>query len=164
MTIQSFVQSFRYFTSLRSRSFSFSSNLLLPFIRSLIRILPSPLLHRAHSRNRRIELTNQSSTVPAPVLGGVTTFLFSSVSVSGLRVLSYIPYTRRDRFILSAALSFGFGNLLVPGVFTHLFDSVLSGNGGVSAGLRGLLDSITIVISTPCEFKFFGFWVDGLWI
>lgn len=85
--------------------------------------------------------------VPNPVLGGVTTFLFASVMTSGARVLSYIRWTRRDRFVLAAALSFGVGDLLVPGIFTHLFDGV--NNPG--KGLQGLFDSITIVLSTPCE-------------
>ncbi|KAF8076906.1 xanthine/uracil permease [Lyophyllum atratum] len=84
-------------------------------------------------------------SIPNPVLGGVTTFLFASVAVSGIRVLSYIDFSRRERFILAAALSFGVGDLLVPGVFTHLFDGVDSSN----AGLGGLFDSITIVLSTP---------------
>lgn len=79
------------------------------------------------------------------MLGGVTTFLFASVTVSGIRVLSYINFTRRDRFILAAALSFGIGDLLVPTIFTHLFDRVKNPSGG----LEGLFDSITIVLSTP---------------
>lgn len=82
--------------------------------------------------------------IPNSVLGGVTTFLFASVATSGLRVLAYTQFTRRDRFVLAAALSFGFGDLLVPGIFTHLFDDVNAGK-----GLRGLLNSITIVLSTP---------------
>ena len=81
------------------------------------------------------------------MLGGVTTFLFASVAVSGLRVLSYNRFTRRDRFVLAAALSFGVGDLLVPDIFTHLFDGVRNPN----KGLTGLFDSITIVLSTPCE-------------
>ncbi|KAJ6596352.1 xanthine/uracil permease [Mycena vulgaris] len=83
--------------------------------------------------------------IPNPVLGGVTTFLFASVAVSGLRVLAYVRFTRRDRFVLAAALSFGVGDLLVPGIFTHLFDGVNSPN----KALRGFFDSITIVLSTP---------------
>ncbi|KAG1784785.1 xanthine uracil permease [Suillus plorans] len=83
--------------------------------------------------------------IPNPVLGGVTTFLFASVAVSGLRVLSYIKYTRRDRFILAAALSFGVGDLLVPTIFTYLFDGVSNPN----KGLQGLFESITILLSTP---------------
>ncbi|KAF8265137.1 Xanthine/uracil permease [Lactarius quietus] len=56
------------------------------------------------------------------------TFLFASVATSGLRVLAYAQFTRRDRFVLAAALSIGFGDLL---------------------GLQGLLNSITIILSTP---------------
>ncbi|KAI0375763.1 Xanthine/uracil permease [Pilatotrama ljubarskyi] len=83
--------------------------------------------------------------IPNPVLGGVTTFLFASVATSGVRVLSYNRFTRRDRFVLAAAFSFGIGDLLVPTIFTHLFDGVSN----PSKGLQGLFDSITIVLSTP---------------
>ena len=69
-----------------------------------------------------------------------------------MRVLSYARFTRRDRFVLAAALSFGLADILVPDIFTHLFDAV--GEDQVSKGTRGLLDSITIVLSTPCEFEF----------
>ncbi|KAJ6620131.1 xanthine/uracil permease [Mycena sp. CBHHK59/15] len=83
--------------------------------------------------------------IPNPVLGGVTTFLFASVSVSGLRVLSFNRYTRRERFVLAAALSFGIGDLIVPGIFTHLFDGVNNPN----SALQGFFNSITIILSTP---------------
>jgi len=83
--------------------------------------------------------------IPNPVLGGVTTFLFASVTASGIRVLAYAKFTRRDRFIIAAAICFGFGNLLVPDIFTHLFDGVHN----PSSGLRGLLDAIEIVLTTP---------------
>lgn len=86
--------------------------------------------------------------IPDPVLGGVTTFLFASVATSGLRVLSFVKWQRRDRFILGAALSFGLGDLLVPGIFEHLFDKARIGK---NSGLTGFFDSITIVLSTPCE-------------
>ena len=91
--------------------------------------------------------SNRGHEVPNSVLGGVTTFLFASVATSGVRVLSYAKFTRRDRFIIAAALCFGFGNLLVPEIFTHLFDGV----NNPSSGLRGLLDAIQIVLTTPRE-------------
>ncbi|TFY53225.1 hypothetical protein EVG20_g10213, partial [Dentipellis fragilis] len=90
------------------------------------------------SRSLRIPI------VPNPVLGGVTTFLFASVVVSGIRVVGYAHFTRRDRFVLAGAISFGIGDLLQPTIFTHLFDAV-----HVNSGTQGLLDSITIVLSTP---------------
>jgi len=83
--------------------------------------------------------------IPNPVLGGVTTFLFASVLVSGFRILGYVNYGRRERFILAGAMSVGIGNLLVPDVFVHLFDRVKTPN----SGLQGLFNSITIVLSTP---------------
>ncbi|OAX34570.1 Xanthine/uracil permease [Rhizopogon vinicolor AM-OR11-026] len=82
--------------------------------------------------------------IPSPVIGGVTTFLFASVIVSGLRVLSLVNYTRRNRFILTAAMSFGVGDLLVPNIFNYLFEGVKNPNNG----LQGLFDSITILLSS----------------
>lgn len=67
--------------------------------------------------------------------------------MSGIRVLSYNRFTHRDRFILAAATSFGVGDLLVPDIFTHLFDGVRNPN----KGLQGLFNSVTIVLSTPCK-------------
>ncbi|ESK95626.1 purine permease [Moniliophthora roreri MCA 2997] len=84
-------------------------------------------------------------SIPNPVLGGVTTFLFGSVAVSGIRVLSLNKFDRRQRFVLAAALAFGLGDLLKPEIFIHLFDGVENPN----KGLKGLFDSITIILSTP---------------
>jgi hypothetical protein len=94
-------------------------------------------------------VVDRGHKVPNPVLGGVTTFLFASVATSGLRVLGYVNYTRRNRFILAAALCFGFGDLLVPDIFTHLFDGVRN----PSSGLSGLMDAIEIVLTTSCEYR-----------
>jgi len=47
--------------------------------------------------------------------------------------------------VLAAALSFGLGDLLVPGIFEHLFDGVKNPN----KALQGFFASITIVLSTP---------------
>lgn len=52
--------------------------------------------------------------IPSAVLGGMTTFLFASVTVSGIRIISKIHFNRRNRFILTAALAPGFGATLVP--------------------------------------------------
>lgn len=52
--------------------------------------------------------------IPSSVLGGMTTFLFASVATSGIRIISTVPFTRRNRFILTAAIAPGFGATLVP--------------------------------------------------
>ncbi len=45
--------------------------------------------------------------IPSPVLGGMTTFLFCAVAVAGMSITSRVPFDRRSRFILTAALSIG---------------------------------------------------------
>lgn len=52
--------------------------------------------------------------IPSAVLGGMTTFLFSAVTVSGIRIISTMPFTRRNRFILTAGFTLGFGATMVP--------------------------------------------------
>lgn len=59
-----------------------------------------------------------------------------------------VKLTRRDRFVLALAFSFGMADMLIPDIFTHLFDGV----DNPSPGLQGLFDSIIIILSTPCKF------------
>jgi NCS2 family nucleobase:cation symporter-2 len=88
--------------------------------------------------------------IPSPVLGGMTTFLFSSVAVSGIRIIAATPFTRRNRFILTASFAVGMGATLVPSWFSYVF--TYSGN---NKGLIGLIDAIELVMTT-------GFVVTGL--
>jgi len=80
--------------------------------------------------------------IPSAVLGGMTTFLFCSVAVSGMRITATMPFTRRNRFILTAALSLGYGATLVPKWFDHFF--TYKGGGG----LQGFLDAINLIMET----------------
>ncbi|KAF9000312.1 xanthine/uracil permease [Cyathus striatus] len=80
-------------------------------------------------------------SIPNPVLGGVTTFLFASVTTSGIRVLASIDFTRRDRFVLAAALAFGIGNLLKEDIFTHLFEGVRNPNKGLQGDKEADVDT-----------------------
>ncbi|EMC93459.1 hypothetical protein BAUCODRAFT_37143 [Baudoinia panamericana UAMH 10762] len=81
--------------------------------------------------------------IPSPVLGGMTTFLFSAVATSGIRIISTIPFTRRNRFILTASLSVGFGATLVPSWFSYVF--TYAGN---NKGLLGFFNAIELVMET----------------
>ncbi|KAK4554515.1 hypothetical protein LTR86_008369 [Recurvomyces mirabilis] len=81
--------------------------------------------------------------IPSSVLGGMTTFLFSAVATSGIRIISTIPFTRRNRFILTAALSVGFGATLVPTWFSYVF--TYAGN---NKGLLGFFNAIELVLET----------------
>ena len=82
-------------------------------------------------------------SIPAPVLGGLTTFLFSSVAVSGMRIISTVPFTRRNRFILTASLSIGFGAILVPNWFSFVFTYT-----GPSQSKQGFFNAIVLVMET----------------
>lgn len=81
--------------------------------------------------------------IPAPVLGGLTTFLFSSVAVSGIRIISTVPFTRRNRFILTAAMSLGFGAILVPNWFSFVFTY-----NGDNQAKQGFFNAIVLVLET----------------
>ena len=81
--------------------------------------------------------------IPSAVLGGMTTFLFAAVVASGIRIISTMPFTRRNRFILTASLSVGFGATLVP----DWFDYVFTYSGG-NTGLIGFINAIKLVMET----------------
>ncbi|KAJ9150315.1 Uric acid-xanthine permease [Pleurostoma richardsiae] len=82
--------------------------------------------------------------IPSAVLGGMTTFLFCAVAVSGIAIITRgVPFTRRNRFILTAGLSLGYGATLVP----TYFDYVFTYDGG-NKGLRGFLDAIVLIMET----------------
>lgn len=81
--------------------------------------------------------------IPSAVLGGMTTFLYTSVAVSGVRIISSIPFTRRDRFVLTCSLVFGFGAILVPDWFSYVFTY-----SGDNQALQGFLDALVLVCET----------------
>lgn len=81
--------------------------------------------------------------IPSPILGGLTTFLFSAVAVSGVRIISTMPFTRRNRFILVASLSLGFGAILVPNWFSYVFTYT-----GDNQSKQGFFNAITLVLET----------------
>lgn len=81
--------------------------------------------------------------IPASVLGGMTTFLFCAVAVSGMAIVNRVPFNRRTRFILTASLALGYGATLVPTWFTYVF--TYDGN---NHALRGFYDAIVLVMET----------------
>lgn len=82
--------------------------------------------------------------IPNPVIGGMTSFLFTSVAVSGIAIIASLnPITRRDRFILTCSLLFGFGATLLPDWFSYFFTYA-----GDNHGLQGLIDAVVLVLET----------------
>ncbi|GMM35395.1 hypothetical protein DASC09_027200 [Saccharomycopsis crataegensis] len=82
-------------------------------------------------------------SIPKAVLGGMTTFLFTSVACSGLAIISGLEFTRRDRFVLTASLMWGFGATLVGDWFDTFF-----GYKGENHSLTGLLNAVILVMET----------------
>jgi xanthine/uracil permease len=81
--------------------------------------------------------------IPSAVLGGMTTFLFSAVTVSGIRIISTMPFTRRNRFILTAGFTLGFGATMVPNWFDFVFTS-----SGPNKALLGFYNAIILILET----------------
>lgn len=81
--------------------------------------------------------------IPSAVLGGMTTFLFAAVAVSGMRIVSTMPFTRRNRFILTAALALGYGATLRPTWFAYVFTYI-----GDNRALLGFFNAIVLVMET----------------
>ena len=80
-------------------------------------------------------------SIPGPILGGMTTFLFTAVAVSGIRILAICEFSRRNRFIMTCALSVGVGAILVPNWFSYFFTY-----SGTNTALAGFLDAITLLM------------------
>jgi xanthine/uracil permease len=85
------------------------------------------------------------TSIPQPVLGGMTTFLFANMTVSGIKVMTSEPVDRRERFILAVAASFGLGTILVPNLFGANF---LDCGAIESPGVQGLCSAARITLST----------------
>lgn len=81
--------------------------------------------------------------IPKSVLGGMTSFLFTSVAVSGLKIISTTPFTRRDRFVFTCSLMFGLGATLVPDWFDYVFTY-----SGPNHALQGFFNAIVLVMET----------------
>lgn len=79
---------------------------------------------------------------PASVIGGLTVFLFASVAVAGIRILAHVNWTRRARFIATAALSIGFADICQPSWFEAFFSY-----SGKNTALSGFLSALTLLVS-----------------
>ncbi|KAL3137001.1 hypothetical protein ABBQ32_006593 [Trebouxia sp. C0010 RCD-2024] len=84
------------------------------------------------------------TSIPQCVLGGMTTFLFAGVAVSGIKVISMDPLTRRSRFILCVAIGLGLGVTIVPNWATNNLWNVYP---TTSSGLAGFRNACILVLS-----------------
>lgn len=83
-------------------------------------------------------------SMPASVLGGMQVFLYSTITVAGVKVLSLVEFTRRNRFILTAALGIGFMDIVSPSWFAKILDY-----SGSNVSLEGFEEGINLIVETP---------------
>lgn len=87
--------------------------------------------------------------IPDAVLGGMTTFLFANVAVSGMRIIAGLSWDRRERFILAISLGLGIGVIAVPAAFKFFLPQT------DNSFAKALKDSAELVLTT-------GYSVGGL--
>lgn len=84
------------------------------------------------------------TALPASVLGGAQVFLYSTIVVAGLRVLAFIDWTRRDRFILTCSFAIGLIDIVQPSWFSQILDY-----SGGNVHLQGFETGINLIVETP---------------
>jgi xanthine/uracil permease len=84
------------------------------------------------------------AAMPPSVLGGMQVFLYSTIVVAGIRVLSLVPFTRRNRFILTCALGIGFIDIVAPTWFNQILDY-----SGPNIQLQGFEQGVNLIVETP---------------
>ena len=82
-------------------------------------------------------------SIPKAILGGMTSFLFCAVAVSGIKIISTTEFSRRDRFVLTASILPGLGSVLVHNWFSNVFTY-----DGPNRSLKGFYDAIVLVMNT----------------
>lgn len=82
--------------------------------------------------------------MPPSVLGGMQCFLYSTIAVAGIRVLGLVPFTRRNRFILTCALGVGFIDIVQP----EWFSQILAYQGS-NVSLAGFEQGVNLIVETP---------------
>ncbi|KAJ5090962.1 hypothetical protein N7532_009646 [Penicillium argentinense] len=83
-------------------------------------------------------------SMPPSVLGGMQVFLYSTIVVAGIKVLSLVDFTRRNRFILTTALGIGFIDIVSPNWFSQIL-----AYDGPNIRLQGFEQGINLVVETP---------------
>jgi xanthine/uracil permease len=83
-------------------------------------------------------------SMPPSVLGGMQVFLYSTIVVAGIKVLSLVEFTRRNRFILTTALGIGFIDIVSPSWFSQILDY-----SGPNVSLQGFEQGINLMVETP---------------
>lgn len=90
------------------------------------------------------------TSIPDPVLGGCTTLLFANISVSGIKVMTSVPMTRRVRFIIAVSLAFGLGVTIRPNWTLGMLNCETITNRGVQGLCSGAELTMTTGYAVGC--------------
>ena len=90
------------------------------------------------------------TSIPAPVLGGMTTLLFANIAISGIKVITSVPTTRRVRFIVATAAAFGLGVTIVPSWTANLLPCEAVTNGALQGICMGAELTLTTGYAIGC--------------
>ncbi|KAI9255320.1 permease family-domain-containing protein [Sporodiniella umbellata] len=80
--------------------------------------------------------------IPAPLIGGMTVFLFGAVAASGMRILGFLRWTRRERVIVMSSLAIALGVTLVPNWFSYILPHL------ENTVLQSVLSAIATIANT----------------
>ena len=83
-------------------------------------------------------------SMPLSVLGGMQAFLYSTITVAGIRVLVLIEWRRRNRFILTVSLGIAFMDIAQLTWFNQILDY-----NGSNVKFEGVLQGTNLIVETP---------------
>ncbi len=93
------------------------------------------------------------TTIPAPVLGGAMTLMFSMIAIAGIRIIITNGLKRRETLIVATSLGLGLGVSYDPAIFQVLPASiyVLVENPICAGGLTAILLNLLIPLGQKDE-------------
>ena len=93
------------------------------------------------------------TTIPAPVLGGAMTLMFSMIAIAGIRIILSSGLRRRETLIVATSLGLGLGVSYDPAVFHVLPTSLyaLAENPICMGGVTAIILNLIIPISKETE-------------
>ncbi|HCM64453.1 MAG TPA: xanthine permease XanP [Morganella sp. (in: Bacteria)] len=93
------------------------------------------------------------TTIPAPVLGGAMTLMFSMIAIAGIRIILSNGLRRRETLIVATSLGLGLGVSYDPAVFHVLPPSLyaLAENPICIGGITAIILNLIIPVSKEAE-------------
>lgn len=91
------------------------------------------------------------TTIPAPVLGGAMTLMFSMIAIAGIRIILSNGLRRRETLIVATSLGLGLGVSYDPQIFSILPPSlyILAENPICVGGLTAIILNLLIPVGQP---------------